>query len=302
MENDLFTYDLGVVEDFYFPYTGQQLDNLENRYLDVYEQKVCYDECDKIYDKAVLTKDELSDLEEESWSEGVEITKIFRIKTDIFHFETSLCKAFKEFNYLLKINVDVLTKDIHGFNTYEEYKDEWIYQWNKGIPWVSEKPLGVNKKPTDNKDYVCKPIHFKSGHAQWPTYNWKEEGCCNGGDLPGIIQTSNTIHFQDYEWYEGLKDGKLKKEALKEKGTLEGSWGHENRKGMNLSTNDDNAVQADQGWFNDHEPMENKNDDIGDLGDYFIPNEGPYYVNEKEERYKEIRCKLLRIPNMKPPT
>ncbi|GJV60157.1 hypothetical protein Tco_1466257 [Tanacetum coccineum] len=49
------------------------------------------------------------------------------IETDIFHFETPLCKAFKEFNYLYQIDVDVLTKDIPGFKTYEEYKDAWSH-------------------------------------------------------------------------------------------------------------------------------------------------------------------------------
>nr|GEZ02315.1 hypothetical protein [Tanacetum cinerariifolium] len=48
--------------------------------------------------------------------------------------------AFKEFNYLSQIDVDVLTKDIPGFETYEEDKDDWIYEWNNGIPWVNEKP------------------------------------------------------------------------------------------------------------------------------------------------------------------
>ncbi|GJS39080.1 hypothetical protein Tco_0564123 [Tanacetum coccineum] len=51
-------------------------------------------------DEEVLTNDELSDLEEEKVSEEKEITKIFRIETDIFDFETLLCKEFKEFNHL----------------------------------------------------------------------------------------------------------------------------------------------------------------------------------------------------------
>ncbi|GJZ41166.1 hypothetical protein Tco_0588052 [Tanacetum coccineum] len=85
-------------------------------------------------DEEVLTNEELSDLEEENLSEGDEIAEIFKIETNIFDFETPLCEAFKEFNYLLKIDIDVLTKDIHVSKTYEEYKDEWIYQWNKGIP------------------------------------------------------------------------------------------------------------------------------------------------------------------------
>ncbi|GJU35258.1 hypothetical protein Tco_1183612 [Tanacetum coccineum] len=34
----------------------------------------------------------------------------------------------------------LLTKDIEGFKTYEDYKDDWIYEWNKDVPWVDEKP------------------------------------------------------------------------------------------------------------------------------------------------------------------
>ncbi|GJS51664.1 hypothetical protein Tco_0625026 [Tanacetum coccineum] len=170
-------------------------------------------------DEEVITNDELSNPGDENLIEENEIAQIFRIDIDIFHFETPLCKAFKEFNYLLKIDVDVLTNDIHGFMAYDEYKDEWIYQWNNGIPWVAEKPWSENGEPIDDIDHVCKPFCFKIGHAQWPIYNWKEEGCCNRGDLSGIIPI-NTIHFQDYEWYKGLEDGKLKEESLKEKSHL----------------------------------------------------------------------------------
>ncbi|GJW63532.1 hypothetical protein Tco_0115416 [Tanacetum coccineum] len=49
--------------------------------------------------------------------------------------DTPLCKALKEFKYLSQINVDVLTKDIPGFKTCDEYKDDWIYEWNDEIPW-----------------------------------------------------------------------------------------------------------------------------------------------------------------------
>ncbi|GJU74490.1 hypothetical protein Tco_1265895 [Tanacetum coccineum] len=58
----------------------------------------------------------------------------------MFNYETPLCEKFKEFNYLLKIDPDVLTNDIKGFKTYHEYKDDWIYEWNKNMPWVYEKP------------------------------------------------------------------------------------------------------------------------------------------------------------------
>ncbi|GKA95099.1 hypothetical protein Tco_0817137 [Tanacetum coccineum] len=46
----------------------------------------------------------------------------------------------------------------------------------------------------------------------------------------------------------------------------------------------------------EHELMEDDDDDIGDLEDYLIQKDLPYYVNKEEERSKEMRCKLLGIP------
>nr|GEW27298.1 hypothetical protein [Tanacetum cinerariifolium] len=74
-------------------------------------------------DEEVVTDDELSNLEDENLIEENEIVQIFRIDTDIFHFKTPLCEAFKEFNCRLKIDMDILTDDIPGFKTYDEYKD-----------------------------------------------------------------------------------------------------------------------------------------------------------------------------------
>ncbi|GJV43987.1 hypothetical protein Tco_1428523 [Tanacetum coccineum] len=170
MEDDLFTCELGIVKDFYFPCIEQPHDNLTNDDLDVYEPRVCYDENEQIYaeavilinkrlvrliditveqwldlkfgdhkkvdreimeegtrgdDEEVLTDEELKD---EKVSEEKETAEIFRIETNIFDFETPLCKAFKEFNHLLQIYVDVLTGDLPGFKTYDDYKDAWIYE------------------------------------------------------------------------------------------------------------------------------------------------------------------------------
>ncbi|GJY75557.1 hypothetical protein Tco_0480673 [Tanacetum coccineum] len=37
-------------------------------------------------------------------------------------------------------NEDEIAEDIMGFKTYDDYKDDWIYEWNKDVPWVDEKP------------------------------------------------------------------------------------------------------------------------------------------------------------------
>ena len=59
-----------------------------------------------------------------------EAAELFGIDTDLFNYETPLCKEFNEFNYLLKIDTDVLTGDLPGFKTYEEFKNTWYYEWN----------------------------------------------------------------------------------------------------------------------------------------------------------------------------
>ncbi|GJX93494.1 hypothetical protein Tco_0348080, partial [Tanacetum coccineum] len=89
-----------------------------------------------------LGSDEIepTDLEETDHDDEQEIGEIFRIETNLFDYETPLCKEFKEFNYLLKIDSDVLTKDIEGFKTYDKYqilddfkntnddRNEWEYE------------------------------------------------------------------------------------------------------------------------------------------------------------------------------
>ncbi|GJR77823.1 hypothetical protein Tco_0090188 [Tanacetum coccineum] len=98
--------------------------------------------------------DEVELTDEEFFNNEDEVAEVFRIDTNIFDFETPMCKAIKEFNCLLQIDPDLLTKDIEGFKTYEEYMDDWIYEWNRDVPWVNEKPwtdTGVWTEPTPRR-------------------------------------------------------------------------------------------------------------------------------------------------------
>ncbi|GJW46625.1 hypothetical protein Tco_0078271 [Tanacetum coccineum] len=58
--------------------------------------------------------DEVELTDEESFDDKDEVAEVFRIDTNLFNFETPMCKAFKEFNYLLQIDPYFLTKDIEG--------------------------------------------------------------------------------------------------------------------------------------------------------------------------------------------
>ncbi|GJS87052.1 hypothetical protein Tco_0769688, partial [Tanacetum coccineum] len=76
-------------------------------------------------DEIEVSDDESFDLEE-YWSDKEGTAEIFKIETNVFDYETPLYLAFNEFNYLLKVDPDLLTKDIMG-----ELKDEALR--NKAI-------------------------------------------------------------------------------------------------------------------------------------------------------------------------
>ncbi|GJX95055.1 hypothetical protein Tco_0349641 [Tanacetum coccineum] len=90
-------------------------------------------------DEIEVSDNESSD-PEEYWSDKEETGKNFKIETDVFNYKKPLCLAFNEFNYLLKVDPDLLTKDIMGFKTYEDYKDDWVYKWSENVTWVYDKP------------------------------------------------------------------------------------------------------------------------------------------------------------------
>nr|GEW61572.1 hypothetical protein [Tanacetum cinerariifolium] len=198
-------------------------------------------------DEEVLTDDEFSDLEEENLRKGNKIAKIFKIEMDMFLFETPLCKEFKEFNHLFQIDVDVLTGDLLGFKTYDDYKNTWIYEWNNEVPWIQE---------------------------YWHGKKDEEESCEDAG--------SNHVSNNEWEHYEHTTY--INTDVNSNYNTYNNVCQmFKNRVGIN---NDDDAIEMNQEWFDDHEPMEEDDDDIGDLDDYLIPKDVPYYVDEDEEGFK----------------
>ncbi|GJW83042.1 hypothetical protein Tco_0156187 [Tanacetum coccineum] len=274
MEDDLFAYELGVLEDFYFPCVEQPYDNLKNCNLDVYEPRQCYDEYERMFVEVVILIDgrlvKLIDITLEQWQ--LEVNGIdTNVECDPTNVEFAIWLASKFSNHMIidwytknalwiywkmgddkEIDVDVLTGDLPRFKSYEDYKNTWIYEWNKEVPWVEEKPWlddGTWNEPNDDTCHECNPFQFRSGHIEWPTCNLNKDGYCNGEKLPRIIQV------EEYWW------GKKEEEE-----SSENAW-------SNYLPNDDNdAIQATQERFDNHEPMED-DDDIGDLDDYLIQND-----------------------------
>nr|GEV97443.1 hypothetical protein [Tanacetum cinerariifolium] len=154
-------------------------------------------------------------------------------------------------------NEDDVAKDIIGFKTYEDYKDGWICEWNKNVPWVCDKPWldnGIWKEPTLVK-YTCKPFNYKTGCSEWPTCSWREDGYCNGGNLSRAYHIGNSLHYWNLEWYEALEDSDLKEQALRNKSIMEGSISDEE------SSNDCwKRWRSHEITYYDHDEIEYKNE------------------------------------------
>ncbi|GKA71460.1 hypothetical protein Tco_0777599 [Tanacetum coccineum] len=173
-----------------------------------------------------------------------------------------------------------------------ETDNDWIYEWNDKIPWVSEKPWipdGIWKEP-DLVEHYCEPFNYKNGCLEWPTCSWKEDGRCNGGNLPRQYLIGNQIYYQDYEWYEALVDCELKEEALRNKAELKKSVNHKGE------SNDDawSSYSPIDEW-SDHKEGDNTKPDVNhnpylDIAQLFnshTKKEGEGNDQEKNENIRE---------------
>nr|GEW52860.1 hypothetical protein [Tanacetum cinerariifolium] len=151
MDDDLFTYEVEVAN---IPCDSNKDDDSEQRMSHEADDDTGYDPSDVAGDDEVeLTDEEFSDNKEDD-------AEVFRIDTNIFNFAMPMCKAFNEFNYLLQIDIDLVTNNIIGFKTLEDYIDDWIYEWNENDkPWLDN---GIWKEPKPVK-HTCKPFNYKTG-------------------------------------------------------------------------------------------------------------------------------------------
>ncbi|GJX95660.1 hypothetical protein Tco_0351458 [Tanacetum coccineum] len=281
MDNDLFTYEVEVAN---IPCNSKMDDDSEHEADD----DMGYDPTDVAFIEWLGSKyfnyktmdhytmkalwiywirgdDEVELNDEESSDDEDEIAKVFRIDTNIFDYETPLCSIFNEFNYLLKVDPDLLMKDIMGFKTYEDYKDDWIYEWNKDVPWI-----------------------------------WMDDGYCNGGNLPRTYIIGNQLHYQDLEWYEALDDSELKDGALRNKAIVEGfikeddddESRYEQMRRWNIYTNYDDAYEINHENNGSEELCEVHELPVCNISKYMMIkysfNNDEEYVAVKEDEYDDL--------------
>ncbi|GJW80251.1 hypothetical protein Tco_0144226 [Tanacetum coccineum] len=147
-------------------------------------------------------------------------------------FNTSLETFHEEFNWISIMDDDLFTYEARGDDEVEltdkespdsDKEDEVaeIFRIKTNVHEKTWTDNGVWQEPTPVEHY-CEPFSYKNGCSEWPTCSWRDDGYCNGGNLPGAYIVGNALRYQDFEWYEALEDGKLKEEALKNKAIMEG--------------------------------------------------------------------------------
>ncbi|GKB38713.1 hypothetical protein Tco_0883655 [Tanacetum coccineum] len=99
---------------------------------------------------------------------------------------------------------------------------------------------------------------------------WKNDRYCNGGNLPGTYIVGNSLHYQDYEWYEALMDCELKEQALRNKAIMEGL------------ISDDESCNDDWRRWESHETTYHSHDEIE-------------YENETHDERQEL-CEAYELP------
>ncbi|GJX49904.1 hypothetical protein Tco_0276749 [Tanacetum coccineum] len=210
-------------------------------------------------DEVELTDEESSDNEDE-------IAEVFRIDTNIFYYETPIYSAFNEFNYLLKVDEK---------------------PWTDTRVWTEPKPI----------KHTCEPFNYKTGCSEWLTCNWKEDGYCNGGNLPGTYIIENQLHYQDYEWYKDLDDCELKEEALRNKAITDGVINNDEsccelKRKWNIYTNYDDAYEINHEDNGNKELCEIHEPPVGSIRKYMMIkysfNDDEEYVAVKEDEYDDL--------------
>nr|GEX19865.1 calcineurin B-like protein 4 [Tanacetum cinerariifolium] len=94
---------------------------------------------DDLVEKFIQKFYQLSDHNEEikEYNDPKNIADIFMIVGSLFDFETPLCEAFNNFNYLLKIDKDLFTIGIQETGTYEEYELNNPVTRDHKEPWLN---------------------------------------------------------------------------------------------------------------------------------------------------------------------
>ncbi|GKA95369.1 hypothetical protein Tco_0817407 [Tanacetum coccineum] len=262
--------------------------------MDPFTKNSLWDYWKKVNDQEVLTNEVFFDPVETYKDKEHEVAEIFRIKNDIFEFETPLCTTFNEFNYL-KIDTYLFTHDTQGAKTYKEYENK--------LNDDPEEPWSENGVPYELIDHICEPFHFKNGKTKWPTCSSNEDGFCNEGELPGMVRHDYELLVKLEEYWWKMNNHECSP-FTNWRNHIRGTYANTNIDANYNPYLDVSRTFNNHARKNDEEAIReerNPNDDHGKFDNNLVQDNVPYHVSEEEEQYKKERCELLGNPRQEPP-
>nr|GEU97528.1 hypothetical protein [Tanacetum cinerariifolium] len=154
MEDDLFAYKLGILEDFSFQCVEQPYYNLKNGNLHIYEPRQCYDEYEIMFTKAVILIDDRSvkliDMTLEQWLD-LKFGDHKKVDKEIVEgvVVTWLIQSYrKKFEEYIEIKRRL---EVNGINTDVECEE---YLWEKKEDEESREDAWSNYLPNDDNGAI----------------------------------------------------------------------------------------------------------------------------------------------------
>nr|GEV62087.1 hypothetical protein [Tanacetum cinerariifolium] len=173
-----------------------------------------------------------------------------KISDDLFTYNTSLEFFHEEFNRMSRMDDDLFT-----------YEVEISRLTNISCDLNEEDDLEqqMTHRSIDDMEYDPSNVKF--------TECWKDNRYCNEGNLLGAYIVGNTLLCQDLEWYEALKDSKLKEESLKSKAIMEGIINEDDESSNNSWRRWDNFKNTNPDHEEREYEMEHKDEESCELFD-----------------------------------
>ncbi|GKA30663.1 hypothetical protein Tco_0716968 [Tanacetum coccineum] len=181
--------------------------------------------------------------------------------------DTSLEVFNNEFNRLSGMDADLFTYEVEvanilcDSNKEDDLEQRVSHEADDNMGYDPSDIRGddevefTDEESSDNDDEVAKVFRIDTNIFDFETPIWKNDGYCNGGNLPGAYIVGDSLHYQDYEWYEALMDCKLKEQALRNKAIMEG-----------LISDDESSNDGWRRWesheitYHDHDEFEYENE------------------------------------------
>ncbi|GKB19388.1 hypothetical protein Tco_0853311 [Tanacetum coccineum] len=185
MDDDLFTYEVEIAN---IPCDLRVDDDSEHEASDM-----GFDPSDIAFTEWLGSKgdDEVELTDEEFFDNEDEIDEVFRIDTNIFDYETPICSAFNEFNYLLIKDWDLLHEDLEHIDDLDI--EEMDINWQ--IAMIAIRMKKFYKKTGRRVLMMEKALGPQEPKPSVSDDRSSEYSTCQSNDSAGSIGTSSEHSF-----------------------------------------------------------------------------------------------------------